>query len=280
MKLRVQHRTEYLYSQPVRQNTNEVRLQPPHTPWQQREFWILRVLPAARLNHFTDLHSNAVSWFEVEQPHSRLLIESTAIVHTSSQYRNGLPAGIPMSSLAAAQEDSTVAGFLGSSHYVEITPGIWKAAVDIQVEQDDVFGTALGIMKWIHRTCRYEPGVTGVSTGSREFFGQMAGVCQDFAHLMLAMCRSIGVPARYVSGYLYDPGRRDFRGTHASHAWVEVYVPGHGWFGLDPTNNRLADELCITVATGRDYHDVAPIRGTFIGAGSRRMNVHVWVEPL
>jgi transglutaminase-like putative cysteine protease len=95
---------------------------------------------------------------------------------------------------------------------------------------------------------------------------------------MLALCRSLRIPARYVSGYLYDPSRREMRGAQASHAWCEVFVPGHDWYALDPTNNRLVDDHYVAIATGRDYDDVAPVRGTYYGGGSRQLNVVVQVE--
>jgi transglutaminase-like putative cysteine protease len=103
-------------------------------------------------------------------------------------------------------------------------------------------------------------------------------VCQDFAHLMLAMCRSVQLPARYVSGYLFDAKRTEVRGAHASHAWVEVWLPGVGWHGMDPTNNCLTHENYVVLAAGRDYHDVPPVKGSFWGAPEREMQVTVHLE--
>ncbi len=278
MKIRVQHRTEYLYSQPVRNNCNELRLQPPQSPRQSRDFWLLKVLPATRVQHFIDFHRNSVQHFELEEAHSRLVIEATSTVHTSNVYAMGEPAGVLFSALANAREDEETGNYLNESRYVKISPDIWKAALDVKDHHQDVFTVARLIMENLHDTCRYTPGVTTVDTGSVEFFAFRHGVCQDFTHLMLAMCRTLGIPARYVSGYLYDPKRRELRGAHASHAWVEVFLPGLGWFGLDPTNRRLVDELYVTIAFGRDYDDAAPVKGTFVGTGSRIMNVTVNVE--
>jgi len=114
----------------------------------------------------------------------------------------------------------------------------------------------------------------------REVLKTRAGVCQDFAHVMLGLCRALKIPARYVSGYLYNGPADQLKGAQASHAWVEVYVPGHGWCGLDPTNNRAADGHYVKVATGRDFADVSPLKGTYRGTAKRELTVDVLVSRL
>ena len=123
-------------------------------------------------------------------------------------------------------------------------------------------------------------GTTGVSTQVEESFQMRRGVCQDFTHVMLAMCRAVGVAARYASGYLYNGPRDTLVGAQASHAWCEVYLPAAGWIGFDPTNNTLADERYVKIAVGRDYDDVAPVVGSYHGHGHCRMEVHVEVEKI
>lgn len=280
MKLRVHHRTEYQYSQPARINSNEIRLQPPHTPWQMRTFWLLKVLPATPMRHYVDLHRNGIYHFEIDEPHSRLLIDATSTVITQNRYASGEPLGIPFSALAKCREDAEVTVYLNESRYVKMPPAIWRAAIDVRDGGDDIFLTAKAISGLLHATCRYVPGVTTVNTSSSDFFEGREGVCQDFAHLMLAMCRALGIPARYVSGYLYDRRRGSLRGAHESHAWVEIYLPGLGWYGLDPTNRLLVSDQYITLASGRDYDDAAPVKGSFIGSGNRIMQVAVSVEEL
>lgn len=278
MKLRITHRTEYLYSQPVRNSANELRLTPRHCDGQDRQFHILRVLPATRLRRFSDFHANWVNHFEIEEPHSRLVLEAQSTIATHNRFAAGEPLGIALTALAAAAREEQCHSFLQSSRYVQITPEIWRTAVDVRGGSDDVFAIARAIMKHLHQRCTYTPGVTDIGTTSEDFFSNPRGVCQDYAHLMLAMCRALQIPARYVSGYLYDAKRRDIRGAHASHAWVEVFVPAHGWFGLDPTNASLADAHYVALAIGRDYDDVAPVKGTFYGTGTRQMKVHVHIE--
>jgi transglutaminase-like putative cysteine protease len=119
-----------------------------------------------------------------------------------------------------------------------------------------------------------------VNTHLEEAFALRRGVCQDFTHVMLGLCRAVGIPARYASGYLYNGPRDHLVGSQASHAWPEVFFPGVGWIGFDPTNETLADERYIKIAVGRDYDDVAPVRGTYHGSGHCKMAVTVEVEKV
>jgi transglutaminase-like putative cysteine protease len=134
-------------------------------------------------------------------------------------------------------------------------------------------------MRFIYETFDYEPESTDIHTPVSEVIQKRKGVCQDFAHVLLAMCRSLKIPARYVSGYLYNGPQDQLEGSQASHAWIEVYIPGHGWKPLDPTNNLQADEHYIKVAIGRDYGDIVPVQGTYRGATAKTMSVEVNVSP-
>lgn len=278
MKIRVLHRTVYTYAQPVRLNSNELRMTPVEDSWQERKFFLLRVLPATKLRRFRDLNSNWVNQFEIEEPHSRLVIEASSVVVTHDRFAKGIPSDVHWKSLKELAYDEECHPFLEDTRCVQMSPKIWRAAIDIRADSDDVADVAWRISEEVHRICEYVPGVTGVSTTTDEFFETKKGVCQDFAHLALAMCRALKIPARYVLGYLYDAKRKDIRGAHASHAWVEVLLPGYGWFGFDPTNRRIADDHYVTVAFGRDYNDVAPVKGTYWGGGNRKMDVFVHLE--
>lgn len=279
MKLRVHHRTEYVYPYPAHHNNNELRLQPLHNAWQKRRFHLLRVLPSAKLSRYSDFYANGVHHFEIEEAHQKLVIEVDSVVETTNRYTDALPLGVSMSKL---DEDSCERNechiFLQESRYVRMSPNIWRSALDARATEDDVFLVAQSMVHWVHGRSRYVAGVTNVSTTSDQFFASMEGVCQDYTHLTLALCRALSIPARYVSGYLYDPTRREMRGAHASHAWIEVYIPGFGWHAMDPTNNLLANEHYISVATGRDYDDVAPVKGAYFGGGSPQLNVLVHVD--
>ena len=278
MKLKITHSTRYFYPTPVQRNANELRLTPKNSPWQEPQFFMLRVLPSTRLKKFTDFHGNHVTYFEVEEPHNSLTIDATCNITTRDRYGDGLPQKVPLATLNDSSAMEMIGPFLAPTGIVQIPPEIWRTAVDVRAEHSDVFGMAKGIMEYVYKTCKYVPGVTDVHTTSTAFAQNPQGVCQDFAHLMLAMCRSVQLPARYVSGYLFDAKRTEVRGAHASHAWVEVWLPGIGWHGMDPTNNCLTHENYVVLAAGRDYHDVPPVKGSFWGAPEREMQVTVHLE--
>jgi transglutaminase-like putative cysteine protease len=134
-------------------------------------------------------------------------------------------------------------------------------------------------MQFVHGQFAYTPRATTVHTHMRDVLRERRGVCQDFAHVLLGMCRAVRIPARYASGYLYNGGG-GLAGTEASHAWCEVYLPGVGWRALDPTNNQPADERYIKIGVGRDYADIAPVRGNYKGTTRKTMTVQVSVTRL
>ncbi len=278
MKLRIIHLTEYRYAHPVHGNFNELRLSPVQSRWQDVPFFLLRVLPSSRVQRFVDFYGNTVNYFEIEEPHQELVIETTSSVNTLDRYTAGEPLAVPLSALDCSEDQSRLQPFLQPSGPVEFPPEIWRAAVDVRHSHRYIFELAKGLMEFVFHNCLYLAGVTDVFTTSSQFFHSRQGVCQDFSHLLLALCRSVQIPARYVSGYVYDAMRRDLRGAHASHAWVEVWVPGSGWHGLDPTNNCLTREHYVVLAVGRDYQDIAPVRGTFWGIADRAMRVSVHIE--
>lgn len=277
MRLRIFHRTRYTYRALVRDSHNEVRLRPATDDSARCEFFLLNVNPPVRLKHYRDEWMNYVHWFDIAEPHAGLSIDAQLTVHTSSPYTAGMPHGVNFAALNNLQDD-LLTPLLKSSTYVDINREIWKEALDVKAGADDVFATAEAIMTHIHTNWAYIPGTTHASTHMREVMQQRRGVCQDFAHVMIGMCRSLGIPARYVSGYLYNGPGAHLRGAQASHAWCEVFAPGKGWFGLDPTNNTLADERHVKIATGRDYADAAPLTGQFDGPMDATAAMHIEVE--
>jgi transglutaminase-like putative cysteine protease len=280
MKLRIHHLTEYRYLTPVSRSSNDLRLTPLKTPTQKPLFFLLRVVPPSRIKKFRDFYGNQVTHFEIEEAHHHLVIESQCTIVTQPLDPASLPAHIPIESLAECRDLEEFRPFLNPSALVQIPPELWRSAIDIlsEQEQEGVLAIAYALMRGVHASCRYVPGVTRVTTNSAEFFASREGVCQDFTHLLIALCRAIHIPARYVSGYLYDAKRSDVRGAHASHAWVEIWIPTHGWVAFDPTNNCLAGETYVTVAIGRDYLDAAPITGSYWGNSNCLMKVAVHLE--
>lgn len=280
MRLAVLHRTTFLYATPVTESLNALHLEPRTFPYQKTLSALIRVLPATRLRRFSDLFENITHHFELPEPHDRLEIESRLRVHN-------LPLAITDAARAATLEEyrdplirERIWPYQQECRRVVKSPEIWRQAIDVTSGTPSVFGQALAIMEWIHREFTYQPGATEVNTTLAEAFAMRRGVCQDFTHVMLGMCRSLGMAARYASGYLYNGPRDSLVGAQASHAWCEVFLPDAGWTGFDPTNNTLADERYVKLAVGRDYDDVAPVVGTYHGTAHCRMEVVVEVEKL
>jgi transglutaminase-like putative cysteine protease len=281
MKLHVLHRTRFKYGANVHESFNEARLQPVSTGAQTCHSFVLKVLPATRLSHYLDFYLNYVHLFEINQPHTELSVEASSVVTTGDRpplAADAAPA--PMNRLPECARLERCYDFLQTSTYVEVSAELWRLALDATDGQTDTWQAAQAIMRHIHREFRYQPSVTHAHTHMRDVLQNRAGVCQDFAHVMLGLCRALKIPARYVSGYLYNGPADQLKGAQASHAWVEVYVLGHGWCGLDPTNNGLTDGHYVKVATGRDYADVSPLKGTYRGTAKREMTVDVLVSRL
>lgn len=278
MKLRVLHRTRYTYGAPVRESFNETRLQPISSGSQSCSGFLLKVLPSSRLSHYLDFYLNCVHVFEIPQPHTELVVEATSTVTTGDA--PALPADArpaPLSAMGECLRQDRCYDFLQSSTYVEVSAELWRLAIDATEGETDAWQAAQGIMRHVFREFRYQAETTHAHTHMREVLAQRTGVCQDFAHVMLGMCRTLKIPARYVSGYLYNGPAETLKGAQASHAWVEVYLPGGGWCGLDPTNNQPVDGHYVKVAVGRDYADVTPVKGTYRGTGKRKLSVEVLV---
>ncbi len=280
MKLAVFHRTTFIYAMPVTQSVNTLHLEPRTFPYQKTISALIRIIPATRVRRFTDLFQNITHHFELPGEHSRLEIESRIRVHN-------LPLDISQLSrdaTLAAYSDSSVREqvwpYLQESRWVSRHPEVWRQALDVTSGLVSIFDQATALMQWIYQEFTYDPGATNVNTHLEEAFQMRRGVCQDFTHVMLGLCRAVGISARYASGYLYNGPRDTLVGAQASHAWAEVYLPAAGWIGFDPTNNTLADERYVKVSVGRDYEDVAPVRGSYHGTGQCRMEVLVEVEKI
>ena len=281
MKLHVLHRTRFKYETSVRDSFNECRLQPVSTGAQSCQSFLLKILPPSRLSHYLDFHFNYVHLFEITQLHSELSVEANSVVTTGD-----VPViaseltPFPLANIGECLRQERCYDFLQSSTYVETGTELWRLALDVTAGQTDAWQAAQTIMQYIFREFRYQPASTNAHTHMREVLSTRTGVCQDFAHVMLGLCRAIKIPARYVSGYLYNGPADQLKGAQASHAWVEVFIPGSGWCGLDPTNNRLADGHYVKVAAGRDYADVSPLKGTYRGTGKRHLTVDVLVTRI
>lgn len=280
MRLQVTHRTRFIYLTPVRESFNEIRLHPVSNEHQTCENFLLKVMPPVKLSHYSDFHANWIHFFEIAAPHTSLVVEATSRLTTRSIVLPVDATPAPMENVAECQRMERCFDFLQETTYIERSPEAWRLALDVTAGITDMWQAAQAIMRYVHANFTYTPNITSVHTHMRDVLQDRRGVCQDLAHVMIGLCRAINIPALYVSGYLYNGPRDTLLGAQASHAWCEVFLPGIGWRGLDPTNSQQADERYIKLAVGRDYADVPPIRGTYKGVAERHMHVDVEVERI
>jgi len=279
LTLSISHLTRYTYEGPVQDSFNEARLQPINDPLQWCREFTFRIDPDTPVRDYPDFYTNCVHYFDVPQPHESLEVEAISTVETRPDARGLIPVVGP-----EALQDPVVKehhfDFLHSSEFVSLEADVWREAIDALPEGvRDVWKDTVAIGEHIHRNYKYTPLSTNVNTRAVEVVKKKQGVCQDFAHLMLGLCRTHGIPARYVSGYFLNqhklPGE-----IEASHAWIEVFIPGYGWKAYDPTHRRETDTRYVKLAIGRDYSDIRPVGGTFRGKGTRKMVVEVSVQRI
>lgn len=281
--LRVKHTTRYAYSEPVSLSMHQVRLTPRTLPDQQVTGARLQIEPPASTSSTrTDYFGNEVTTFSIGDAHQELRVTSESLVTR----RGGAVTPPPSPALADAvtrlraretDADLEAVEFLVESRLVPRGRPYARYAAETLVADRPLFEGVAALMTAIHRDFTYDPASTTVSTPVSTVLEQRRGVCQDFAHLMIACLRSHHVAARYVSGYLVP--RAGVVGAQASHAWVSVYCPGVGWVDFDPTNDTIVAQGHITVALGRDYDDVSPLKGVTVGGGAHTVHVSVRVEP-
>jgi transglutaminase-like putative cysteine protease len=279
----IRHVTQYTYDEPVRESVMEVWMQPRSGHGHHLINFELDIDPPAQLFSYADSWGNTVKHFDVPFPHRRLTITARSIVDTEPPAPT--PAALSQEDWAALASDAVRGDcwdFLRPHGFAAPTEALMAfcaaQGVDSLREADPL--TAVNrLSALLYRSLDYESGVTGADSPIDEALTAGRGVCQDFAHIMIAVCRGWGVPARYVSGYLAtnkDEGDRS--DPQATHAWVEVFMPSLRWIGLDPTNNIPAAERHIPVAIGRDYSDVPPSRGVFKGDAESQLFVGVSVR--
>ncbi|MBB3108347.1 transglutaminase-like putative cysteine protease [Paenibacillus phyllosphaerae] len=299
MKLQITHTTQYAYASPVTDSVNELRLTPFTNEHQSCYQHGISVEPNAPLFSYEDFFGNRVHAFSVNEPHHKLTIRTQMTIVTNAAMtwpKDGeerMPAEESWRWLSSAETQNEFAEFLLPTAYTGINDEVdafASTAAGDRVPQEaasdpllpDVYDWLIGISKRIKHDFVYDPQATDVHTVVSDMIVSKRGVCQDFAHLMIAACRSKGVPARYVSGYHFvgdlQGGSADFE--QASHAWVEAYVPGLGWCGFDPTNDELIGERYVKLGHGRDYKDIVPVKGVYRGTSEARLDVKVDVRKV
>lgn len=289
MKYTVTHTTTYTYSEPASLSQNELFLTPRPNPGQQVESVRLTIDPQPQyLSSRTDYFGNTAHVFMVQHPHKSLSMTAISNVITSAPVTPD-PEHTPFwENVVAGLQAYSNTDELEAYQYVFESPlayvpeGIKDYARISFPPKTPVLKGALDLNRRIFTEFTYDKTATTIDTPMAQVLSNRKGVCQDFAHLAIACFRSLGLAARYVSGYLETlppPGKPKLIGADASHAWVSVYVPGFGWVDIDPTNNLITGEKHITLAWGRDYGDVTPVKGVVMGGGMHTLSVMVDVAP-
>ncbi len=278
MHLRVYHRTTFEYDGQAHDSFNEVRLRPAVDAAQRCTSFKLHVTPGATPRDYEDFYGNTVHYFDIPDNHAKLIIEAVSLVDTVANADRPVVPRVPSAELETHPDRELFAEYFNSCHYVPLDVELWREAQDALAEgRSDVWSDVRRLGQHVYRRFAYRPNTTGISTLATDVLKLRMGVCQDFAHVLLGLCRSVGIPARYVSGYFFNNTRRP-REIEASHAWIEAWVPGYGWAAWDPTHDRPADERYVKIAVGRDYADIRPVHGTYRGAPTRSLKVIVSVR--
>lgn len=287
MKFQILHVTRYKYAADIADSVNEIRLSPRTNHNQACYQHMINLSPHAPLYAYEDYFGNLVHAFSVSEPHSELAISVHSIVVTNDQAKPGksiLPYSQERAILDSEPFLNQFAEYLNPTAYTQITGDVQEIAAHfLGVQTIESVSQLLSLITTgIKRDYIYDPHATQVQTKIDEMIKLHRGVCQDFAHLMIALCRCMGIPARYVSGYQYitdlSGGNADFE--QASHAWVEAYIPQIGWTGFDPTNDVPVTWRYIILAYGRDYKDIVPVKGVYHGTPQQELKVSVDVKKI
>ena len=290
MNYRVEHKTIYEYSEPVSICQNEARLRPRDFERQQCAISKLEVSPKpSDIRQREDFFGNRVTYFAIEHPHTVLSVASTSEVNIAAISKNVMDNVTPWDEVVQRLRSDLQEEMLEARQYTLNSPMVMRTR-ELQsyaersfAEGRPIVEAVYDIMERIHRDFTYDPHFTTLATPLSDVLKHRRGVCQDFAHLAIGCLRTQGLAAKYISGYietLPPPGQEKLIGADASHAWFSVYVPDTGWLDFDPTNNQMPMDQHITLAWGRDYADVTPLKGVIFGGGKHQLKVQVHVENL
>ncbi len=290
MNYKIVHRTTYKYKYPVSVGNHVACLKPRFLEHRQSASseLVIHPSPATRTER-VDYFGNLLCFFTVQEPHQELTVEARSSVTVTSPIKPSTSVPLPWEEAATQLSDDHSPAALEACQFGFESPRI-RAREEFAAYARQSFTpgrplpeAVLDLTSRIHSDFRFDAKATTVRTPTEDAFRRRRGVCQDFAHIQIACLRSLNLAARYVSGYLRTyppPGKPRLIGADASHAWVSVYCPGSGWLDVDPTNNLVPSDGHVTLAWGRDYGDVSPLRGLILGGGAHRLKVSVDMEPL
>jgi transglutaminase-like putative cysteine protease len=290
-RYRVVHETRYTYQSMVTLSQQLVHLTPRCFPYQQTESHHIAIDPAQDdgVERF-DYFGNSARGFTITTPHKDLLVRAESVISISARHDlEGIKQSPPWEALRDMVQQSRQPELLDACHYLFESPHVrWNAAIELYARVSFTPGrplleAALDLTYRIFDDFEFDGNATDISTPLEQVLAGRRGVCQDFAQLMIGCLRSLGLPARYLSGYIqtHPPeGQPRMIGCDASHAWASVFCPGLGWIDFDPTNRCLVQSEHITLGWGRDFSDVTPMRGIVLGGGEQVLQVNVTVTPL
>jgi transglutaminase-like putative cysteine protease len=277
-EFKIQHITRYTYDGMVRDSANQIILFPIVDVNQDVLKHDLIITGNPLVDTHVDYYGNEVGSFTYIVPHNRMVINSEVLVttHAKDLPTDTIPATEQWQKLTALQNIVPYIDFL-KHDYFDALPELLAVIEEEKQADATPYQTALRFCDYVYRNFEYLPGVTTVETTIDEVLQLKAGVCQDFAHILVLMLRLLNIPARYISGYIC-PNHNGMRGEGATHAWAEVYVPEYGWLGIDPTNNCIANEKHVRLAVGRNFSDCSPVKGVYKGSWGHKLEVKVSVE--
>ena len=291
MKFRIKHTTQYQYNSPVSLCFNEARMSPANNMHQTcaRNRFVIHPVPDSVHKRF-DYYGNQVTSFDILQPHKELTVTVYSDVQVLDPSRQFLFSGdCPWEYVRDSLKTTTLPDLLPIREFLLPSPlipdlaAIREYAAKSFAPQRSLLEACLELMERIHTDFVYDPSATTISTPLATVLEKKRGVCQDFAHLGIACLRAVGIAASYVSGYLETappPGQKKLIGVDASHAWYAVHMLDDGWVAFDPTNNIMPSEQYITVAIGRDFADVTPLKGVIYGGDQHHLKVSVDVDRI
>ena len=272
---KIHHITRYEYDRPVKESANEIKIFPYQCADQEVLQHDLFITDHPNVQTFSDYWGNKTGLFNILPSHNVLAIESKLLVRTTASSQLGINFHSNFKQLQQEMDGQLQLLELGNRDAIKSQAAIDAIAIAVR-RGESVAAVVEGCSEYIFKHFKYIKGITNVETTVDEILQHSAGVCQDFAHLMLQILRTCQIPARYVSGYIC-PNKNGMRGEGATHAWVEALIPGFGWAGIDPTNNIWVTNKHVKLSVGRNFRDCSPVRGTFKGPARQKLTVFVSV---
>ena len=281
----IRHRTSYVYSESAAMSYNRAHLKPRPCPGQRLLEHAMEVapMPTGPIHDRVDYFGNPVCYFSIQEPHDAMEVRVRSKVELSP----ALPCDVDATPawdrvrdcvhIAYDEPGRDALQYVYPSPYIPIVPALGAMARDLFTPGRPILAAAMDLAGRIHSEFEYDPTATTLATPIEEVCAKRRGVCQDFAQVQIACLRSLGLPARYVSGYILPKGDHGqaLVGSLATHAWLSVYTVSNGWVDIDPTHNVIPSSYHITMAWGRDYDEVSPLRGVMLGGGQQELSVDV-----